>query len=257
MTPPTLDPTNPEALMRELFDDDRWIKDEFGKHLSEPLLALCEALAACFRLMPALNEAANRAETMRTALVGGFVFGVLDDILVSTKLLLSGKLAAAGNLMRQAVEGVAMAFLCSSDELLIIETKTKNRPPVVARYWEKVDQGDRRTQGHRALRQLEWNAGALGVSAGAVKRLCLAKDHYNQFSHCGTVTIASRMALEEVGTVYIGGQFDPAKLDAYRVEMNERIGLCRVLPPFMHRMLATMTPPTARAAAAARPAERA
>ncbi|MFM0223093.1 hypothetical protein [Paraburkholderia dipogonis] len=44
--------------------------------------------------------------TRRTALVAAFVFGVLDDLVVSTKLLLTGKLPAAGNLMRQVVEGV-------------------------------------------------------------------------------------------------------------------------------------------------------
>lgn len=251
MTPPIIDPTNAESLMRELFSDDRWVKDQFAEHVGQALLDLCEALAACFRLIPAVNEAANRDGTMRTALVGGFTFGVLDDILVSTKLLLAGKLPAAGNQMRQAVEGVAMAFLCSSDRLVIVKEKTKKHSAVRMLYWERLAAGDSLTRGHLALKQLEWNAGALGVSSDAVRRLVLAKDHYNGFSHCGTITIASRVALEEVGKVYIGGHFDEAKVDAYRVEMNERIGLCRVLPPFINRMLATMAPSVARPPAAA------
>ena len=252
MPPPMIDPTDPEAIRRELFDENRWIKDQFAAHVGEALPELCEALASCFRLLPAFNDAASTAETKRTALVAAFVFGVLDDLVVSTKLLLAGNLPTAGNQMRQAVEGIAMAFLCSTEDLLIIETKTKNRPPVMARYWEKVWDEDRRTQGHLALRRLGWNAGALRVNADAVTRLGLAKKHYNGFSHCGTLTIASRVSLGEPGTVYLGGHFDPAKLDAYRVEMNERIGLCRVLPPFMERMLASMAPPAAGEAAPAR-----
>ncbi|TAM51232.1 MAG: hypothetical protein EPN57_18450 [Paraburkholderia sp.] len=252
--PPTIDPTNPEALLRELFDDDRWVKDQFAAHLSEPLIALCEALAACFRLQTQINEAADRVETRRNALVGGFTFGVLDDLVTATKLLLTGKLPAAGNLMRQVVEGIAMSILCSTDELLVIEMN-KNQGAVRARYWEKLWADDRRTEGVRAVQQLEWNAGTLGVAAAAIEQLRRAKKHYNAFSHCGKVTIASRVSLKEVGKVYMGGHFDPAKLEAYRVELDSRIGLCRVLPQFMERMLASITAPVLDAAGPMQQAE--
>jgi hypothetical protein len=257
MPPPTIDATNPDALLRELFDDDRWVKDQFAAHLSEPLRGLCEALAACFRLMGPLNDAANRVNTQRTALVAAFVFGVLDDLVVSTKLLLTGKLPASGNLMRQVVEGIAMSFLCSTDELLIIETKTKNRPPVMARYWEKVWGEDERAQGYRAVGQLGLNAVKLGVAAGAVEQLRRAKKYYNGFSHCGTTTITNRVPLEEVGVFHLSGLFDEAKLDFYIAELDSRISLCRVLPPFMEHLIATMTPPAARPAAPAQQAKQA
>ncbi|WP_244140946.1 MULTISPECIES: hypothetical protein [Burkholderia cepacia complex] len=230
MTPPTLDPTNPEALMRELFDDDRWVKDQFAAHLGQPLVELCDALAGCFRLMNGINEAANRVATKRNALVGGFVFGVLDDLVTSTKLLVAGKLPAAGNLMRQVVEGIAMAILCSTDELLIIETKRQNQPPVTARYWEKVWDDDTRTEGHRAVGQLAWNAAKLGVLGEAVEALRRAKKHYNGFSHCGKFTIASRLSLEEVGKAHLGGHFDEAKLGVYRSELESGSGCAACCP---------------------------
>lgn len=253
MQPPMIDMSNPAAVRRELLDEDAAVREQFAVHLDGELTELAQALAACFRLLPALNTAANRAETKRTALVAAFAFGVLDDLVVSTKLLLAGKLPAAGNLMRQVVEGIAMSILCSTDALLIIKTNGKGKPPVTARYWQKVDEGDHRTQGFLAIDQLGWNAGALGVNADAVRRLVVAKQHYNAFSHCGTFTIANRVSLDEIGTAYVGGHFDAAKLDKYRNEMNERIGLCRVLPPFLERLLATMTPPAPQYAAPAQP----
>ena len=234
------DMTDPDVVRRELLDADAAVRADFAAHLDGELVTLAEALAACFRLLPALNEAANQAQTKRTALVAAFAFGVLDDLVVSTKLLFAGKLPAAGNVMRQVVEGIAMAILCSTEVLRIIKTNGKGKPPVTARYWQKVDEGDKRTQGYLAVEQLGLNAGALGLNEDAVKRLIVAKTHYNGDSHCGTFTIASRVSLDEVGTAYIGGHFDPAKLDGYRNEMNERIGLCRVLPPFLERLLATM-----------------
>ena len=61
MQPPMNDLTKAEAVTKELFDDDRWVKDEFANHTAEDLTELSEALATCFRLLPQLNEAANVA----------------------------------------------------------------------------------------------------------------------------------------------------------------------------------------------------
>lgn len=251
MPPPTIDPTDPKALMQELFSDERWPKDRFAEHLGQPLLDLCEALATCFRLMGPLNEAATRVETKRNLLVGAFVFGVLDDLVISTKLLLTGKLPAAGNVMRQVVEGIAMSILCSTDELLIIDTQSK-QPPVMARYWEKVWDEDERTQGYRAVGQLGLNAVKLGVTADAVAQLRRAKKHYNAFSHCGTTTITHRVELQGARVFHLGGHFDEAKLKLYREELDSRIRLCHVLPALMERLTATLTPPAAAVAPAQR-----
>ncbi|WP_244122599.1 hypothetical protein [Burkholderia multivorans] len=240
MPPPQIDMTNPADVLHEVLDDDRGVKAQFAQALDGELRQLADALAACFRLQPALNEAANRAGTVRTALVAAFVFGVLDDVLTSSKVLVAGKLLASGNLMRQVIEGIAIAALCSTDELLIINTK--NSVPVMARYWEKLAAGDKRTQGHRAVAQLKLNAAALGFNADAVGRMERAKDRYNGFSHAGPFSIAARVALHEPGVAFVGGHFDEAKLDGYRAELRERISLCGVLPDFMRRMLARLTP---------------
>ncbi|WGS46858.1 hypothetical protein LFL97_32140 [Burkholderia sp. JSH-S8] len=74
-----IDTMTTEAVLREVFDEDRAVKDAFVAQLGAELIELSEALAACFCLLHAFNKATNRAETMRTALVAAFVFGVLDD----------------------------------------------------------------------------------------------------------------------------------------------------------------------------------
>lgn len=50
MTPPEIDLTQPDAVRRELLDDDRAVKDEFARHLDGELNELAEVLPACFRL---------------------------------------------------------------------------------------------------------------------------------------------------------------------------------------------------------------
>lgn len=255
MPPPKIDPTHPEAIMRELFDNDAWVKDQFATYQGEPLLELCEALAGCFRLMGELNAAAKAAEAMRTALVAAFVFGVLDDLVTSTKLLLTGKFPASGNLMRQVVEGIAISILCSAERPLVVREKTKTKPAVRALYWQRMNDGDPITRGHLALGQLAWNAAALGLAAEAVRCLQDAKDYYNTFSHCGTATLSNRVSLEGVGLFHLGGNFDEAKLASYRAELESRLNLCRVLPSFIRHMLSIMPPPAASPAIAAQSGE--
>ncbi|WP_186087653.1 hypothetical protein [Burkholderia gladioli] len=240
--PPDLDLSQPDTLRRELLDDDRTVRDEFAAALADELAHLVDALAPCFARLPALHAALGAASTTRNGLVAAFMFGVLDDLVVSTKLLLSGKAAAAGNLMRQVVEGIAISALCATDELLVIERK-KQTGLIRARYWEKLEEGDSRTEGHRAVEQLDWNAATLGFALSAVQQLRQAKKHYNAFSHCGMLTIAGRVALEIPGQLYVGGHFDPAKLHAYRSELGSRTQLCQVLPEFMTHLIRTMQPP--------------
>ncbi|WP_244137124.1 hypothetical protein [Burkholderia pyrrocinia] len=57
-----IDMTNPADVLHEVLDGE--------------LRELADALAACFALLPGINEAANRAGTMRAALVARFVFGM-------------------------------------------------------------------------------------------------------------------------------------------------------------------------------------
>lgn len=243
--------------MRELFDEDQWVKDQFRAHLGESLQALCEALAVCFRLMGDLNEAAKAAETVRTALVGAFVFGVLDDLVTSTKLLLTGKFPASGNLMRQVIEGIAISVLCAAETPVVLRRKTKKVTLVKALYWEWLNNAHSLTRGFLAVDQLEWNAQALGVFQEAVVRLQERKAYYNAFSHCGTTTLTNRIPLEGPGMFHLGGLFDEAKLVSYQAELESRINLCRVLPQFIQHMLLAISPPVVKPAATAQPAERA
>ncbi|WP_230945154.1 hypothetical protein [Burkholderia territorii] len=165
----------------------------------------------------------------RTNLMIALAFGVIDDLTVSTKLLTAGKLPASGNVMRQALEGLAMAILCSTDDLLVID-QPKDKRPVQARYWEKFMRGDSRVQGQHALCQLGWNAEKLGVNADGVKLLQRAQKFFHPFSHCGQLAIASRAALEHPGRFHIGGHFEEAKLSGYRIHLEQHIGLCGLLP---------------------------
>ncbi|MDD1494060.1 hypothetical protein DF016_10895 [Burkholderia stagnalis] len=237
---PTDDLTDPQIVLQELLDADQGVRDAFAQALEPELKELAAALAESFSKLQPLLVAGERVNQPRTNLMIALAFGVIDDIVVSTKLLLAGKLPASGNVMRQALEGLAMALLCSTDALLAIEKKPEKRP-VQARYWEKFMKGDSRVQGQHALRQLAWNAGVLGVNPDGVGVLQRAQKFFHPFSHCGQLAIASRAALAHPGRFHIGGHFEDAKLGGYRIHMGQHIGLCGVLPPFLEYLLGTLS----------------
>ncbi|WP_333994536.1 hypothetical protein [Burkholderia orbicola] len=245
--PAKIDLTDPQTVLGELLDNDQRVRDEFARALAPELEQLAAGLATCFARMPPIHEAAVKLQSPRIDLMCAFALGVIDDLMVSTKLLLAGKLPASGNVMRQAIEGIAMTLLCSTDELLVIEQKDR-RPPVQARYWKKVWEGDARVQGQHAVRQLGWNAAALGVVPDGLKSLRDAQQFFHAFSHCGREAISQRAALEQPGIWNLGGHFEAAKLDGYRVHMRHRIGMCGVLPQFLDHLLATLPPANVAAA---------
>jgi len=248
---PADDLTDPQNVLQELLDADQGVRDAFARALEPELKELAAALAEGFRHLQPVLEAGERVNLPRTNVMIALAFGVIDDLVVSTKLLTAGKLLPSGNVMRQALEGLAMATLCSTDDLLVIE-QPKGKRPVQARYWEKFMKGDSRVQGQHALRQLAWNAGALRVNPEGVTVLQRAQKFFHPFSHCGQFPIASRAALEQPGRFHIGGHFEEAKLGGYRIHMEHHIGLCGLLPPFFDHLLASL-PPAAAAPAPAAP----
>ncbi|WP_256859605.1 hypothetical protein [Burkholderia cenocepacia] len=76
------------------------MRDAFAHALAPELERLAVGLAACFARLPQIDARLRDLQAVRTDLMGAFTLGVIDDILVSTKLLLAGKLPASGNVMR-------------------------------------------------------------------------------------------------------------------------------------------------------------
>ncbi|KAF1065545.1 hypothetical protein [Burkholderia gladioli] len=239
------DLTQAVNVRRELLDDDAATRASFAQALAAELDSLAEALAESFGTLGPLLAETREISTAQAGLVASFALGVFDDLLVSTQLLLIGKLPAAGNLMRQAIEGIAMATLCAAADPVVIERRERGRGAdkvlhdVKACYWKIVDRLDKRTEGQHAIRQLSWNATMLGLNPEAVAGLRGAQQRYHGLSHCGPRTIALRSAWDGSAAAQIGGHFEPAKLDFYRVELRERIGLSRMLPSFVEHLSQT------------------
>lgn len=130
--------------------------------------------------------------------------------IVSFKLFLSGHAVPAGNVFRQVIESIALALLCSCKELTVLRSfmkgdySSKNAVRDVVRNWKK-----------------------LGLIDGASQQLQDAQKFYGQYSHVTRLTLANMISFSEPGA-YVGASFDQGKLDAYKKEVNGRVGLAEV-----------------------------
>jgi hypothetical protein len=213
-----IDLSNPANLVSELFDPDEEVRKQFANRFSAQSLQFSEILAPAFARFSKLSSECHK--TTQDALTCGFVHGVLDDLVTSTKLLLTGKLTASGNLFRQAIEGICMATMCSHSDTLCIGDREHS-------YWKLVETEDKMAEGHRAPTQLLKNYERLGVMENGAEQLKAIVSTYNKHSHAGVVAMACRMELRGEGMIFIGGHFDEGKIAAYEAELFHRIELAK------------------------------
>lgn len=226
--------TNPTEVIKEIFDDDHWIKDEFTKYFSSEIMQFSEAFSESFKRFPQLDKLCS-GDSEQAAFVASFIFVIFDDLLVSMKLLIAGKMVASGNLMRQSIEGMAISILCSSSE------PVKIKKDKLVNYWELVKSQDKQVKAGNSIGHLELDCDKLCVSRDAFNKFQSAQSHYHQFSHPGFIGMAFRMDRGKSGSIYIGGNFDTAKLSAYKIEIEERTGLCRILPNMIDGLISRLT----------------
>jgi hypothetical protein len=239
MPEPFIDPSDPVALLKEFDDDDRHVKEDFKKHLNAEFGELALSLAKAWKAELKLDAVANCAMDMQSAITAVIMHGVLDDILLSAKLFMSGKPIPSGHMMRQAAEGLSFAIMCASSKpLLMLEKKVGKQKAkwIQVTYWRLFEKSDDRIQGHLAYNQLKQNQTALGLTVRSLAQFKCMKDHFNRMSHSGLLALAFKQNRSSEAQAYTGGNFDMAKLEAYKTELGIRIGFINVLPEFIEHI---------------------
>ncbi|MHB8765223.1 MAG: hypothetical protein ACYDA8_12945 [Deferrisomatales bacterium] len=204
-----------EKIRQELVADFPDVRERFLAEFQDAVERFVHLMAEAFLAWRALDK--NIGQDIRSGHVSGLVYSAVTLHILSMRLLLSGHVVAAGNLMRQVIESMASALLCSVAELGILDEYIK---------------GDYRA--NKSIRQLLKHAGQVGVPIEAVEDLRSAQLFYHQYSHPSLLTVASHICSETEGALYVGCSFDAGKIDAYEKEIDGRLGLAGVLLGFVH-----------------------
>jgi len=149
------------------------------------------------------------------AYVSALVYCAITLHIQSMRLFLSGHPIAAGNLSRQVVEAIAMALLCSSKQLTVLQRFIQDQ-----------------YSPNNAVRDLLRHYKKLGFKEDGVKVLEKAKSFFHKFSHPSKLTLGAITSFSEEG-LYLGASFDERKVTEYDKEIEGRVSLAGVFENFV------------------------
>ncbi len=208
-----------DTILAQLTSDDPEVRAEYLEHFQADAEKFSEDMAQAFMKWRSLD--ADLQDDEKQAYISAQVYLAITLHIISMKLFLSGHIVAAGTLFRQVVESIALALVCSGKDL-----------PILARFMK----GEYST--NRAVHDVWRHRKKLGLNDG-VKSLRTTQEFYDKYSHPTPRTIATLMSFSE-GGLYVGAAFDERKVDAYKKEVNGRVGLARIFPNFVDGIIANV-----------------
>ena len=223
-----LNPARPDEIVKEIFHDNLEVINEFSKHFSKEILDFAEAFSVAYKKYLELNHLLKNTENKQKAYVGGITYLLLDNLLTSVKLFIMGFEIPSGNLMRQVIESVALATLCSLEDKITIRIN-KNKTKDIHFYTSFISHKSE-AKSFNALRYLEFNYQKLGINEAAIEALKKSRTFYHHYSHPGELSMAATISFENPGKSFIGGSFDKGKMPQYKKELEHRINFCKILP---------------------------
>jgi hypothetical protein len=192
--------------------------ERYQSSLEEFVNSMAEAHRRWEKLDSTIEGSEERAH------ISSLVYGVINNQVVSMKLLLMGLLVPAGNTQRHVLEGIALALLASRRDIGVRQ-----------KYMEA------KCSTHKAITHIKRHAARLGLIPEALEQLERASKAYDQFSHPSLMTVAHSMFLDGSAGLVLGGFFDEGKLAAYDKEVQSRVSLactfCNFIDAVEHNLM--------------------
>lgn len=208
-----------EKIRTEIKGDLFDVRKDFLEHFEKEAEQFVDLMTQAFLRWSELDGAAGQDQ--KKANVSGLVFSAITQHVISLRLFLSGYIVAAGNTQRQVLETIALALLCSCNQLDILDRFMK-------------DQYSTNDAIRDALRQKN----KLNVKEAALEVLRDSRTFYHIYSHPTPATLASHIRFSDEGrALYVGASFDEGKIEQYRKEVAGRISLAEVFENFVQGVI--------------------
>jgi len=201
-------------IYREITSDDVEVRGEYLKHFEGAAKGFAVSMAKAFLKWRDFDNKLKEDE--RRAHVSALVYVAITLHVSSMQVFLAGQTVASGNLFRQVLECIALAFLCSGKELNVLKRFMEDK------YSSK-----------KAIHDLLQHHKKLSLKGDALEVMRKSQDFYHKYSHVTKMTLAAAKSFSQKGELYLGAAFDDGKLDAYKKEVNLRVSLADAFPNFV------------------------
>ena len=200
-------------IIAEITSDEPDVRSSYLKRYPEQVEDFATGMANAVLAWRDLDTGSEKEEGR--AYVSALVYCAITLHIQSMRLFLSGHPIAAGNLSRQVVEAIALALLCSSKQLTVLQRFKE----------DKYSPND-------AVRDLLRHYEKLGLRKDGLEVLKGAQEFFHKFSHPTKMTIAAITSFSVEG-LYVGASFDDGKVAEYDKEVSGRVSLAGVFANFV------------------------
>jgi hypothetical protein len=125
--------------------------------------------------------------------------------------VISGYTIPSGNLIRQTIESLCTAILCSKESINV---------------YQRVDENKFSPQ--KAINLVQRHANNLNINKKSISVVKKVYEFYHNFSHSSLLALSHNMSLSQTGNLFIGPSFDKAKMLGYKKEIAQRVNLAKV-----------------------------
>jgi hypothetical protein len=209
-----------QRIISELTSDEPDVRRSYLERYGKQVEDFGEGMAKAILAWRELDAGSEKEESR--AYVSALVYCAITLHIQSMRLFLSGHPIAAGNLSRQVIEAIALALLCSSKQLTVLQRFIADEYFI-----------------NHAVRDLLKHHNELGLRKDGVDVLKKAQKFFHKFSHPTKMTIAAITSFSEDG-LYVGASFDEGKIAEYDKEVAGRVSLANVFVNFVEAVNANV-----------------
>jgi len=199
-----------QIFSKEILGDDKEIKSKFLKHFETEMSEFINTIVESYRSW--MKYDATIKGNRRRAFISAFLFNAINNLSASMKMFISGYSIPSGNLVRQTIESICSAILCSSEKL---------------QFYQHVEQD--MFSSKNSVKHVLKHSKKFRINRDAMLSLKKLYEFYHKLSHSSSLTLAHNISLSNLGEIYIGPSFDEHKLFAYKKEAANRMNLAKII----------------------------
>ncbi len=196
-----------------LFSSDKKTINKFKEHFQKEINDFIGKGMLVYEAWKEFDSIKNyNIDKLQKAYISGFLFNGLNNLVISTKLLVRGLLIPSGNLCRNVIESVSVAILCTDKTI-----------PVFNEILEKTFRAS------SAPSKLQKYQSQLGINPFAVSQILNRWKFYHDYSHATEFNLATIIySATEGKDIIFGTIFDEGKVEIYGKELKGRSDLAQM-----------------------------
>jgi len=203
---------------KEILGEDKEVKGKFISNFEQEITEFINSIVESYQTWSKYDSSVG--SDRRRAFVAAFLFNAITNLSASMKMLIAGYTIPSGNLVRQTIESICSAILCSSEWL---------------QFYQQVEQD--KFSSKNSLNLVLKHSKKLQINRNAMLALKKLYEFYHKLSHSSSLTLAFNISIGNLGTTYIGPSFDEQKMFAYKKEATNRINLSKNITNVIEALL--------------------